>query len=60
LVAQSKIVYNGQHIPVTISVGVSGVPGIDARSPEDLIAAADEALYAAKNSGRNCVMIKGS
>ena len=59
LIAETDFVYEGQHIPVTISVGVSGVPGINAREPEDLIAAADEALYAAKNAGRNRVMIKG-
>jgi two-component system, cell cycle response regulator len=58
LIAQTDFVYEGQSIPVTISVGVSGVPGINARTPEDLIGAADEALYAAKNAGRNRVMIK--
>ncbi len=60
LVASTDFVYEGQKIPITISVGVSGVPGIQARSPEDLIGAADEALYAAKDAGRNRVMIKGS
>ncbi len=60
LVEQTDFVYEGQHIPVTISVGVSGVPGVAARAPEDLIGAADEALYAAKHGGRNRVMIKSS
>ncbi len=60
LVEQTNFVYEGQHIPVTISVGVSGVPGVQARTPEDLIGAADEALYAAKDAGRNRVMIKSS
>lgn len=60
LTEHTQFVYNNQHIPVTISVGVSGIPGTDARTPEELIAGTDEALYAAKNAGRNCVMIKGS
>lgn len=58
-VDQTDFVYEGQNIPVTISVGVSGVPGVPAQTPEDLIGAADEALYAAKDAGRNRVMIKG-
>lgn len=52
--------YKGRVIPVTISLGVSGIPAVNAATPQDLIAAADAALYAAKNAGRNCLMIKGS
>ena len=40
-------------IPVTISVGVSAFPQVQAATPTDLIAAADEALYTAKRTGRN-------
>lgn len=40
---------------VTISIGVAARVPDDATSPEDLIAAADAALYAAKNAGRNRV-----
>ena len=60
LVDQEEFVYEGQTIPVTISVGVSGIPDVPASTPEELIAAADEALYAAKEAGRNRVMIKSS
>jgi diguanylate cyclase (GGDEF)-like protein len=40
------------QIPVTISLGVAALPG-DATDVENLIAAADEGLYAAKRGGRN-------
>jgi diguanylate cyclase (GGDEF)-like protein len=39
-------------LPVTASFGISSVP-INATTPVELIATADEALYAAKNEGRN-------
>ena len=43
-----------ESIDVTISLGVAQLT--DAmQQPEDLIAEADRALYAAKNAGRNCV-----
>lgn len=39
---------------LTVSVGVASVTGPDA-SPDDVVRAADEALYRAKAEGRNCV-----
>jgi len=42
------------HVPVTVSVGVATTTGHPNR--EQLIAAADQALYAAKNAGRNRVV----
>jgi diguanylate cyclase (GGDEF)-like protein len=44
--------------PVTVSIGVSELRGDD--SPESWIKRADEALYAAKNGGRNRVARSGS
>jgi diguanylate cyclase (GGDEF)-like protein len=41
---------------ITISIGVS-VRGPQHASPQELIKEADEALYAAKNAGRNKVCI---
>lgn len=43
---------------VTISLGVSSFDGGDAfHSPEQLVEAADKAVYVAKSSGRNCVRV---
>jgi diguanylate cyclase (GGDEF)-like protein len=42
-------------IPVTASFGVSGIEAGEDAEPEKLIRTADEALYRAKESGRNCV-----
>jgi diguanylate cyclase (GGDEF)-like protein len=41
---------------VSVSVGVASLPG--SLRAEDLLRAADEALYAAKAAGRNCVRVK--
>lgn len=54
LVEEHKFVFDGATIPVTISIGVGAfVP--DMARPHDLLRAADEALYRAKNAGRNRV-----
>ncbi len=45
----------GAPLQVTISLGVAGMPEYAAESSVQLVAAADEALYAAKRSGRNRV-----
>jgi diguanylate cyclase (GGDEF)-like protein len=41
---------------VTISIGCATVVPVGAMKPEDLMQRADEALYEAKRSGRNCVV----
>ena len=56
LVAASPFDAAGRKIPVSISVGVAGMPEFAAESSLQLIAAADEALYGAKRSGRNRVV----
>lgn len=40
---------------MTASCGVASVQPTSTMSPDDLVASADRALYAAKHSGRNCV-----
>jgi diguanylate cyclase (GGDEF)-like protein len=43
---------------VTVSIGVAAYPQ-DGLTKQDLIAAADQALYRAKREGRNCVRLAG-
>ena len=45
---------HGKAVGVTVSLGVADNEGL--RSPQELVQAADEALYRAKAAGRNCVM----
>lgn len=51
-----RMEWQGTVIPITISCGVADYPAC-AGSAEGLLAAADEALYAAKAAGRNCVRV---
>jgi len=53
-VGGNRIWAAGNEIPVTISCGVASYPD-GALTKEALFAAADRALYEAKNAGRNCV-----
>ena len=53
-VADTPIILRRQETRVTISVGVATFPQ-DAQIRDELIQKADQALYRAKNSGRNCV-----
>jgi diguanylate cyclase (GGDEF)-like protein len=57
-VAEAEISEAGQRIPVTVSIGGSGLPDKVAKKPQDLIAMADAALYTSKESGRDrCVVV---
>ncbi len=42
---------------ISISVGISGYPSDKIKDYRDLIAEADKALYLAKASGRDCIVI---
>lgn len=46
-----------QHIPVTVSMGVAWSETADIKDPKALLTAADGALYAAKQNGRNRVKV---
>lgn len=55
-IAQSPInIEHEQQITVTASIGLCTRSGANISSIENLIDLADQALYLAKNSGRNCV-----
>ena len=47
---------DGNSHRVSISIGVAAYPG-DGRSLEEMVKAADDALYRAKEKGRNCVSV---
>jgi diguanylate cyclase (GGDEF)-like protein len=47
----------GQTLSVTVSIGVATLAERCFNSPQQLVKAADQGVYAAKNAGRNCVRI---
>jgi diguanylate cyclase (GGDEF)-like protein/PAS domain S-box-containing protein len=52
--------YRGQTLPgVTVSAGLAQYPG-HGTSPQDLLRAADEAMYAAKNAGRDRIELSSA
>lgn len=54
--AAVEIRLNNRRVPLSVSIGIAGTqPSGDARSMQQLINAADIALYEAKNAGRNCI-----
>ena len=52
-----RFVYEGTHIPVTISVGIAGLPDPAVKDASELVARADKALYKSKHGGRNRVTL---
>jgi diguanylate cyclase (GGDEF)-like protein len=55
-VAVGKAVHHSDGTPVTVSVGIAGIPE-HAALPDDVLRLADEALYRAKHGGRNRIEI---
>ncbi|HBY66191.1 MAG TPA: GGDEF domain-containing protein, partial [Acholeplasmataceae bacterium] len=56
MVQESSLKHLNQEIKVTISIGITSYPENDASKMEDLIEKADQALYHAKETGRNRVI----
>ncbi len=57
MLEKAYIFYGNKKIRVTASFGISSYP-INGSNSDELINAADDALYSAKKSGRNCVFKK--
>jgi len=52
-----RFVYEGTHIPITISVGVAVLPNPAVKDANDIVGLADQALYKSKHAGRNQVTL---
>lgn len=57
MVEDSSVADGDQVIRVTISIGVTSYPELEVTGEQDLVKRADEALYQAKESGRNKVIV---
>ena len=55
VVEQSEVGIDGKKVRATVSIGSAGFPHTQAKPVEELIEAADKALYRAKAEGRNRV-----
>lgn len=55
-VLSTKVIYENREISFTVSIGVATIFGNNNSNIEDVLKQADEALYKAKDKGRNCVV----
>jgi len=54
------VLLGSEPVKVTVSIGVSSYPRLQASSSEELVKLTDDALYQAKESGRNRVCVAGN
>jgi diguanylate cyclase (GGDEF)-like protein len=54
-VEKHRFTFEGTQIPITISVGIAGLPDPAVKDATDLVSRADKALYQSKHGGRNRV-----
>ena len=55
---QAPRIHAKKRVRVTVSIGAASCDG-EGRPADDVIQAADKALYRAKSSGRNCTVVSG-
>ncbi len=52
----AQFTHNGEDVKITMSIGIAEFPS-SGHTLEEILKAADVALYQAKNAGRNCVKV---
>ncbi len=58
LIEDTSVHHGTQSINLTVSIGISSHPECNASDANTLLKYADDALYLAKESGRNCIVVK--
>ncbi len=58
-IADQRVVFKGQTIKITASLGGALVPNSTIENPEALVHAADQAMYCAKEHGKNTCFVSG-
>ena len=56
IIEKTRLMYDGNEISFTVSIGVTSIKGCNNNSILDLMKYADKALYAAKARGKNCLV----
>src|SRR4051812_42355804 len=56
-VRKQAFTFGNELLTVTTSIGCAGNSDVESNNPEDLVKAADVALYGAKKNGRNCIVM---